>query len=61
MTDRRETAAYRDPNTDSWELQMLLIEDEQKRDRRRDLIGWIVCGVSVTIGVLFVLWVVSLT
>ena len=51
----------RDRANDSWELQMLLIEDEQKRDRRRDLIGWIVCGVSVTIGVLFVLWVVSLT
>jgi hypothetical protein len=39
---------------------MMLIEDEQKREVRRLKLGWIACGVSVTIGVLFALWVVSL-
>lgn len=61
MTDRRETTAYRDPATDSWELQMMLIEDEQKRERRRDRIGWVACGISLAVTVFFGLWVFSLT
>ena len=51
----------RDRARDSWELQMALIEDEQKREVRRLRLGWIACGLSVGVTALFALWVFSLT
>lgn len=60
MDASRETTAPRKPVAD-WEVQMMMIEDEKRQDDRREKMGWLACGVSISVTVLFALWVFSLT